>query len=40
LNPPDKAVVFCIDEKSGIQAMDRTQPVLPLRSGVPVRQNA
>ena len=38
LNPPDKAVVFCIDEKSGIQAMDRTRPVLPLRPGVPERQ--
>lgn len=38
LNPPDKAVVFCVDEKSGIQALDRTRPVLPLRSGVPERQ--
>lgn len=38
LNPPDKAVVFCVDEKSGIQALDRTRPVLPLRSGVPARQ--
>jgi hypothetical protein len=31
LQPPDKAVVFCIDEKSGIQTLDRTRPVLPLR---------
>jgi transposase len=38
LNPPDKAVVFCIDEKSGIQALDRTRPVLPLRAKVPERQ--
>lgn len=38
LNPPDKAVVFCVDEKSGIQALDRTRPVLPLRPGVPARQ--
>jgi transposase len=38
LNPPAKAVVFCVDEKSGIQALDRTRPVLPLRRGVPERQ--
>jgi transposase len=38
LQPPEKAVVFCIDEKSGIQALDRTRPVLPLRPGVPERQ--
>ena len=38
LNPPDKAVVFCIDEKSGIQALDRTRPVLPLRPHIPERQ--
>ena len=38
LQPPKKAVVFCIDEKSGIQALDRTRPVLPLRPGVPERQ--
>ncbi|OFV90557.1 MAG: DDE endonuclease [Acidobacteria bacterium RIFCSPLOWO2_12_FULL_65_11] len=38
LNPPDKAVVFCIDEKSGIQALDRTRPVLPLRPRIPERQ--
>jgi transposase len=38
LQPPDKAVVFCVDEKSGIQALDRTRPVLPLRPGVPERQ--
>jgi len=38
LNPPDKAVVFCIDEKSGIQALDRTRPVLPLGPGIPERQ--
>jgi len=38
LNPPDKAVVFCVDEKSGIQALDRTRPVLPLRPHIPERQ--
>lgn len=38
LHPPKKAVVFCVDEKSGIQALDRTRPVLPLRPGVPERQ--
>ena len=38
LQPPAKAVVFCVDEKSGIQALDRTRPVLPLRPGVPERQ--
>jgi len=38
LNPPEKAVVFCVDEKSGIQALDRTRPVLPLRPHIPERQ--
>ena len=38
LNPPDKAVVLCVDEKSQIQALDRTAPVLPLRPGVPAKQ--
>jgi transposase len=33
LNPPDKAVVLCMDEKSQIQALDRTQPSLPLKRG-------
>jgi transposase len=33
LNPPEKAVVFCVDEKSQIQALDRTQPLLPMRPG-------
>src|SRR3989442_8572310 len=33
LNPPDKAVVLCLDEKSQIQALDRTQPGLPLKNG-------
>ena len=35
LRPPEKAVVFCVDEKSGIQALDRTRPVLPLRPAFP-----
>jgi putative transposase len=33
LNPPDKAMVLCVDEKSQIQALDRTQPILPLGLG-------
>jgi transposase len=33
LNPPDKAVVFCFDEKSQVQALDRTQPSLPMKKG-------
>jgi transposase len=39
LNLPDNAVVLCVDEKSQIQALDRTQPVLPLKKGdaVPCR---
>ena len=35
LNPPDNALVLCIDEKTGIQALDRTQPLLPLRAKKP-----
>jgi transposase len=35
MNPPDNALVLCMDEKTGIQALDRTQPVLPLRAGKP-----
>jgi len=38
LNPPDKALVLCVDEKSQIQALERTQPILPLRPGIPARQ--
>lgn len=33
MSPPDKALVLCVDEKSQIQALDRTQPILPLRPG-------
>ena len=33
LNPPDSAMVLCVDEKSQIQALDRTQPMLPMRPG-------
>src|SRR5438093_4597775 len=33
LNPPEHALVLCVDEKSQIQALDRTQPMLPLRPG-------
>jgi hypothetical protein len=35
LNPPQKAVVPCVDEKSQIQALNRTAPILPLRPGLP-----
>jgi transposase len=38
LHPPDKALVFCVDEKPQVQALDRTEPVLPLREGIPARQ--
>jgi transposase len=37
LNPPDAAVVLCVDEKSQIQALDRTAPILPLIPGTPER---
>src|SRR5438105_2991565 len=37
LNPPTKAMVLCVDEKSQIQALDRTQPMLPLAPGIPER---
>jgi transposase len=38
LNPPDKAIVLCVDEKSQVQALDRTAPVLPIRPGIPEKQ--
>jgi transposase len=38
LNPPDKAVVLCVDEKSQTQALERAQPILPLGPGLPERQ--
>jgi transposase len=38
LAPPDKAVVVCVDEKSQVQALDRTAPILPLRPGIPAKQ--
>ena len=36
-NPPEKAVVLCVDEKSQVQALDRSQPVLPMMPGMPER---
>ena len=39
LNPPDRAIVLCFDEKSQVQALNRTQPILPLAPGVPARQS-
>src|SRR5580704_4549663 len=38
LNPPEHALVLCVDEKSQIQALDRTAPLLPMRPGLPERQ--
>src|SRR2546421_1592111 len=38
-DPPDKAVVLCVDEKSGTQALDRSQPVLPMMPGMPGRRS-
>ncbi|WP_198654670.1 IS630 family transposase [Nocardia aurea] len=38
LNPPENAIVLCVDEKSQIQALDRTAPTLPMQIGIPERQ--
>lgn len=38
MNPPTNAVVLSVDEKTQIQALNRTQPILPLRAGLPARQ--
>ena len=37
MNPPDRALVLCVDEKSQIQALDRSQPILPILPGTPAR---
>ncbi len=39
LDPPDRAIVLCADEKSQIQALNRTQPVLPMAPGLPERRS-
>ena len=39
MNPPDHAIVLCVDEKSQVQALNRTQPIFPLGPGVPARQS-
>ena len=39
LNPPEAAVVLCVDEKTGVQALDRTAPTLPLTFGAPQRRS-
>jgi len=39
LNPPERAVVLCVDEKTQVQALDRTQPVFPLLPGTPERRS-
>lgn len=39
LDPPDRAIVLCVDEKSQVQALNHTQPILPLAPGVPARQS-
>ncbi len=38
LSPPERAIVLCVDEKTQIQALDRTAPILPLRPGLPEKQ--
>jgi transposase len=38
-NPPERAVVLCVDEKSQVQALDRSQPVLPMMPGMPERRS-
>jgi transposase len=38
LNPPEAAIVLCVDEKSQIQPLDRTAPILPIRPGIPEKQ--
>lgn len=38
MNPPNNAIVLCVDEKTQIQALSRTQPLLPVRPGLPARQ--
>jgi transposase len=38
LDPPENSIVFCVDEKTQIQALERTQPILPMRPGIPERQ--
>jgi transposase len=40
LSPPDRALVLCVDEKTEMQAIERTQPVLPLRPGQPERRTS
>jgi transposase len=37
MNPPERAIVLCVDEKSQVQALDRSQPLLPMRPGQPER---
>ena len=39
VNSPDHAIVWCVDEKSQVQTLNRTQPILPLAPGVPARQS-
>jgi transposase len=39
LNPPDRAIILCVDEKSQVQALNQTEPILPLAPGVPARQS-
>src|SRR3954453_5421943 len=40
LSPPDRALVLCVDEKTEMQALERTQPVLPMRPGQPERRTS
>ena len=38
MHPPENALVVCVDEKSHCQALERSQPILPMRPGIPARQ--
>ncbi len=37
MNPPENAVVLCVDEKTQVQALDRTAPIRPMRPGLPAK---
>jgi hypothetical protein len=39
MNPPDRAIVLCMDKKGQVQALNRAKPILPLAPGVPARQS-
>jgi hypothetical protein len=39
LNPPDRAIILCVDEKSQVQALNRSEPILPVAPGIPARRS-